>query len=132
MDVTMKKSVREPDAVRYSGRRAFFTVLFGLVAISIACGGGGDQTATPEPTAALAATPAPTPTPTPAPVPVADGVTLVATWRPEADGNPWFNFPSGIAIDASGNVYVINNLVDSRVQIFSPEGSTTVKCLLVI
>ena len=61
-------------------------------------------------------------TPTPAPVPVAEGVTLAATWRPGDSDNPWFGFPSGIAIDASGNVYVLNNLLDSRLEVFSPEG----------
>lgn len=61
MEVTLKRSLLEPDALRRARRRTFFPALFGLVAVAIACSGGGDQTATPAPTAARPVTPTATP-----------------------------------------------------------------------
>ncbi len=98
----MKKSPRQPDALRRAKRSALYPALFGLVAIAIACG-GDDETATP------------------AGVPVAEGVTLVAEWGSEGTGDGRFQFLTGIALDASGNVYV-GDTNNNRVQVFSPEG----------
>ena len=54
-------------------------------------------------------------------MPVAEGVTLVARWGSPGVGDGQFQSPFGIALGASGNVYVADAGND-RVQVFSPEG----------
>ena len=63
----------------------------------------------------------PTPTPTPTPVPLPDNVQLLAEWGSEGSGDGQFQFPSGIAVDGSGNVYMTDG-GNNRVQVFSASG----------
>ncbi|MCH8222671.1 MAG: SMP-30/gluconolactonase/LRE family protein, partial [Chloroflexi bacterium] len=51
----------------------------------------------------------------------AEGATLVAKWGSPGGGDGQFNRPGGVAVDASGNVYVAD-FDNHRVQVFSPEG----------
>jgi hypothetical protein len=88
------------------------------------------STATFVPTATLTPIPIPTPTPTavPAPTPTSTPqptmvyasfqVTFVTTWGTSGSGEGEFDFPWGIAVDAQGNVYVVDRFIN-RVQKFS-------------
>ena len=103
----MNISPRGPAAPHRARLWALYPALFALVAIAIACS-GGDQTASPAPVAEGV-------------ILVDEGLTLVAMWGSVGSGDGEFDGPFGIAVDASGNVYVAEYM-SSRVQVFSPEG----------
>ena len=68
-------------------------------------------------------TPAPTSTPTPAST---SGGTFILKWGSNGTGNGQFNIPRGIAIDASENVFVVDNGHD-RIQKFDSSGTFLAK-----
>ena len=54
------------------------------------------------------------------------GGTFVAKWGSSGGGNSQFNFPTAVAVDASGNVYVSDSM-NNRVQKFSGSGTYMTK-----
>ena len=44
---------------------------------------------------------------------------FVTLWGSEGTGNGQFNTPAGIAIDSSGNLYVVDE-GNNRIQVFAP------------
>ena len=51
---------------------------------------------------------------------------FITKWGSQGSGNGQFNYPSGIAVDASGNVYVAEQN-NRRIQKFSSSGSFIAK-----
>src|SRR5262249_15622606 len=57
--------------------------------------------------------------------PVADLITgyeFASAWGDSGGGNGQFYYPQGVAVDGSGNVYVVDT-VNHRIQKFAPDGS---------
>ena len=53
-----------------------------------------------------------------APEPIPFEVTFLGKWGSEGNSDGQFNIPYGIAVDGSGNVYVLDG-GNNRVQVFS-------------
>ena len=78
-------------------------------------------TPTCDPVPRAPAAPAPTPAPTSTPIPLPENVSLLAKWGSSGSGEGQLASPRGIAVDGSGNVYVVD-AGNNRIQVFSTEG----------
>ena len=106
---------------RSSGTKVSSATPVPLVEQQVAIGGTTTDMAVP----ATATLRIPTPTPVP-PMPIPTQANFLLKWGNRGSDDRQFYWPSGVAVDAKGNVYVVETY-NYRIQVFESNGSLVAK-----